>query len=92
MKERALDLIEEGWTAEVADVLHVSGKSIARWADRMEDTGSLDVPNGRGGHPRLLTTEIREDLYQLITESPTHFLPSQSCSELHDIILSNRDQ
>ncbi|OJA12890.1 hypothetical protein AZE42_10266 [Rhizopogon vesiculosus] len=52
MKERALELIEEGWTAEeVADVLHVSGKSIA-----MEATGSLDAPNGRGGRPRLLTS------------------------------------
>ncbi|OAX35089.1 hypothetical protein K503DRAFT_659339, partial [Rhizopogon vinicolor AM-OR11-026] len=42
MKKWALELIEEGWTAEeVADVLHVSEKSIARWADRMEATGSL---------------------------------------------------
>ena len=91
MKKRALELIEEGWTAEeVADILHVSEKSIARWADRMEATGSLDPPNGRGGRPRLLTTEIREYLYQLIMESPTLFLDEilDYLAVMHGVFLS----
>ncbi|OJA19115.1 hypothetical protein AZE42_09226 [Rhizopogon vesiculosus] len=53
-------------------------------------SSSLDPPNGRGSRPQLLTTEIREDLYQLITKFPPLFLDEilDYLAVMHGVFLS----
>ena len=53
-------------TAEVADLLHVSPKTVARWAKE----GKLPFMRTLGGHRRYPEAKIRELLDQL-REEPT---------------------
>jgi transposase len=75
MKQRALQLIDEGWELEeVAEVLGVSSKSVERWENNYEVHGRVDPPSVLRGRPRLLTAQAIDDLHQLIQESPYLFL------------------
>lgn len=62
MKQRALQLIDEGWElAEVAEVLGVSSASVERWEDNYKLHGRVNPPSVLRGRPRLLyLDEIRE--------------------------------
>jgi excisionase family DNA binding protein len=51
-------------TAEVADILHVSPKTVARWAKE----GKLPFMKTLGGHHRYPEAEIRELANQLRQE------------------------
>ena len=53
-------------TAEVADLLHVSPKTVARWAKE----GKLPFMRTLGGHRRYPEAKIRELLVEL-REEPT---------------------
>ena len=53
-------------TAEVADLLHVSPKTVSRWAKE----GKLPFLKTLGGHRRYPETEIRE-LAQGLRQEPT---------------------
>jgi excisionase family DNA binding protein len=44
------------YTAEVADILHVSPKTVSRWAKE----GKLPFRKTLGGHRRYSATEIRQ--------------------------------
>jgi transposase len=75
MKQRALQLIDEGWEmAEVAEVLNVSSKSIRRWGHHYETHGRVDPPSALRGRPRLMNAKAIEDLLELIRETPSLFL------------------
>lgn len=75
MKQRALQLIGEGWEMEeVADVLGVSSKSIERWADNYNVLGQVNRLSVLRGRPRLLNADAVADLHQLILETPSLFL------------------
>jgi excisionase family DNA binding protein len=50
--------------AEVADILHVSPKTVSRWAKE----GKLPFMKTLGGHRRLPEAEIRELVDQLRVE------------------------
>ena len=53
-------------TAEVADILHVSPKTVSRWAKQ----GRLPFMKTLGGHHRYPEAEIRE-LADQLREEPT---------------------
>ncbi len=53
-------------TAEVADILHVSPKTVSRWAKE----GKLPFLKTLGGHRRYPESEIRQ-LANELRESPT---------------------
>ena len=75
MKQRALQLIDEGWEMQdVADILGVASKSIRRWANNYDTHGRVDPPSVLRGRPRLLNSEAISDLQELIRETPTLFL------------------
>ncbi|KAG1744140.1 uncharacterized protein EDB91DRAFT_212068 [Suillus paluster] len=54
----------------------------------MDDTGSVDHPTCHRGRLRFLTTEIREQLCQLITKSPTRFL--EYLDVIHGVFILKR--
>jgi excisionase family DNA binding protein len=54
-------------TAEVADILHVSPKTVSRWAKE----GKLPFMKTLGGHHRYPEAEIRELADQLREEATT---------------------
>ncbi|KAH7903356.1 hypothetical protein BJ138DRAFT_1020774 [Hygrophoropsis aurantiaca] len=91
MKQQALELLTEGWTAEeVAEVLHVSCKSIGRWEGKMEETGCVDSSSVLRGRPRLLDPVVVEDLRELILESPSLYLDEirEYLAFFHDLRIS----
>jgi hypothetical protein len=46
MKQRSLQLIDEGWEMEdIANVLGVASKSIKRWTDNYDMHGRVDPPS-----------------------------------------------
>ena len=53
-------------TAEVADILHVSPKTVSRWAKE----GKLPFMKTLGGHRRFPEAEIRE-LVDVLRQEPT---------------------
>jgi transposase len=75
MKQRALQLIDEGWElADVADVFGVSLKSIQRWNHHYNTHGHVDPSSALRGRPRILNAQAINDLYELIQETPSLFL------------------
>jgi transposase len=75
MKQRALQLIDEGWEIDVvADVLGVASKSIGRWTNNYDIHGRVDPPSVLRGRRRILNAEAISGLLQLIRESPILFL------------------
>ncbi|KAF8230049.1 hypothetical protein L208DRAFT_1159410, partial [Tricholoma matsutake] len=75
MKQRALQLIDEGWEmGDVADVLGMASKSIRQWTDNYDTHGHVDPPSVLRGRPCILNSEMICDLHDLICESPTLFL------------------
>jgi transposase len=75
MKQRALQLIDEGWElAEVADVLGVSSKSIECWAHHYETHGCVDPPSALRGRPWIINAQVIDELHELIRETPSLFL------------------
>ena len=54
-------------TAEVADILHVSPKTVSRWAKE----GKLPFLKTLGGHRRYPEAEIRELVEELREEAMT---------------------
>jgi transposase len=61
MKQRALQLIDEGWeAAEVAEVFGVSSKSVNRWETNYEVHGHVNPPSVLRGRPRLLSAQAIE--------------------------------
>lgn len=91
MKQRALQLIDEGWElAKLADVFGVSSKSIERWDHNYKTHGCVDPPSGLRGRPRILTTQAINDLQELIRETPLLFLDEigEWLALYHDISIS----
>ncbi|KAH7918421.1 hypothetical protein BV22DRAFT_979142, partial [Leucogyrophana mollusca] len=91
MKQRALELLTEGWTAdEVSDVLRVSCRSIRRWEAKMEESGCVDPPSVLRGCPRLLDPAVVEDLHGLILGSPSLYLNEiqEYLALFHDLCIS----
>ena len=77
MKQRALQLINEGWEpAEVADVLGVSSKSIECWDYNYETYRCINPPSESAlqGRPRIINVQAADDLHELIRETPLLFL------------------
>jgi excisionase family DNA binding protein len=54
-------------TAEVADILHVSPKTVSRWAKE----GKLPFLKTLGGHRRYPETEIRQLAHELQVQPTT---------------------
>jgi excisionase family DNA binding protein len=54
------------WAAEVADILHVSPKTVSRWAKE----GKLPFMKTLGGHRRYPAAKIRE-LAEQLRQEPT---------------------
>ena len=91
MKQRALQLINEGWEpAEVADVLGVSSKSIERWDHNYETHGCINPPSALRGRPRIINAQAADDLQELIRETPLLFLDKigEWLALYHDISIS----
>lgn len=91
MKQRALQLIELGWdTHEIAAILGVSEKSIGRWEDNYATSGVVNPKSPLRGRPRILNTEIVDELRQLIEETPSLFLDeiSEWLALMHDTRIS----
>ena len=91
MKQRALQLINEGWEpAEVADVLGVSSKSIERWDHNYETHGCINPPSALRGRPRIINAQAADDLQELIRETPLLFLDEigEWLALYHDISIS----
>jgi transposase len=75
MKQRALQLLQDGWEIdEIAGVLAVSGKSIARWKDNYEEYGDVAPRSCNRGRRRILNHEMLDDLRSLIAETPSIML------------------
>ena len=75
MKQRALQLIDEGWEMQdVMDILSVASKSIRQWADNYDTHGCVNPPSVLSGCPCLLNSKAISDLQELICETPTLFL------------------
>ena len=75
MKQRSLQLIDEGWEMEnVANVLGVAFKSIGWWTDNHNTHGCIDPPSVLRGCPCILNSEAISDLHELICGTPTLFL------------------
>ena len=69
MKQRALQLLDEGWDMEDVAV------SIRRWSDNHCDIhGRVDSPSVLRGCPQILNSQMVSDLHDLIRENPTLFL------------------
>jgi excisionase family DNA binding protein len=67
-------------TAEVADILHVSPKTVSRWAKE----GRLPFLKTLGGHRRYPEAEIRELANQLQVQPTTRAVdPALGSSSLH---------
>jgi len=91
MKQRALQLLREGWELEdVTDALGVSSKSIGRWSTNFETHGRVDPPAVLRGRPRLLNAEAIADLQELIQETPELFLSEigEWLALYHDLSIS----
>ena len=75
MKQRALQLIDEGWELkELAEVLGVSSKSIERWDHKYKTHECVNPSSGLRGRPRILNTQAIDDLRELIRETPSLYL------------------
>jgi transposase len=75
MKQRSLQLIDEGWEMEdVANVLGVASKSIRRWTDNYDMHRRADPPSVLRGRPCILNSEAISDLHELICGTLTLFL------------------
>lgn len=75
-KQRALFLLlEEDWDkSAVADAMGVSEKSIDCWEELYRTEGCVTRPSFTRGRPRLLTTQMADELHELISESPSLIL------------------
>lgn len=75
MKQRAVQLISEGWSLEqVIEAIGVSRRSIDRWVDNYETFGSVKPPAVISGRPRVLKPDAIEGLTDLLAESPGLYL------------------
>jgi transposase len=76
LKQRALYLLlEEGWEIDrIAAALGVHSKSIERWEDNYENHGCVNPPTPLRGRHRLLSSDIAEELNELLIESPSLLL------------------
>ncbi|EIW86199.1 hypothetical protein CONPUDRAFT_34507, partial [Coniophora puteana RWD-64-598 SS2] len=75
IKIRALDLVEQGHEhEEVARILKVSEKSISRWFNSIDEKGSLAPARELCGRPAALNEDVKENLRQLLIESPNLYL------------------
>jgi len=91
VKERALQLIAEGWPLQhIIEVFGVSRCSIGRWADNYNAFGSVKPPAVITGRPRLLNHGAIEGLYDLIAESPELYLDeiAEYLALYHDLPIS----
>jgi len=76
MKQRALYLLlEEGWEIDqITTALGVHSKSIERWEHNYENHGSVNPPTPLRGCRRLLSSDIAEELHEMLNESPSLLL------------------
>jgi len=75
MKRRALQLLDEGWEMQqIADLLGISSKSIHRWQDNYETHGLVNPPSYLRGRRRILSSDVVDDLHDLMLESPELYL------------------
>jgi transposase len=76
MKQRALYLLlEEGWEIDqITTALGVHSKSIERWQHNYENHGSVDPSTPLRGRRRLLSSDIAEELHEMLIESPSLLL------------------
>jgi transposase len=72
LKQRALYLLlEKGWEMyQITTALGVLSKSIKRWEHNYENHGSVDLPTPLRGRCQLLSSNIAEELHELLPESP----------------------
>lgn len=75
-KQRALYLLlEEGWDkTAISEALGVSEQSIERWEEIYNREGCINTTSHHCGRPRLLTSQMAEELAELISESPSLLL------------------
>jgi transposase len=75
-KERALYLLlEQEWEVDrIVEALGLSVDSINRWEANYTAYGTAEKLSGLQRRPRILTSRMTEDLYQLITECPSLLL------------------
>lgn len=75
-KQQALYLLqEEGWDkSAIAKALGVSKESIDRWEEKYLTEGCVNSVSHTRGRPRLLTSQIMEELGELIRENPSLLL------------------
>lgn len=91
VKERALQLIAEGWPLEhVIEVFGVSRRSINRWANNYDTFGSVKPPVVINGRPKVLNHHAVEGLYDLLAESPDLYLDeiAEYLALYHDLPIS----
>ena len=68
-------LLEEGWEIDrITMALGVHSKSIERWEDNYENHGCVSPPTPLRGRRRLLSSDIAEELHELLIESPSLLL------------------
>src|ERR1700674_4501343 len=91
VKERALQLIAEGWSLEhVIEAIGVSRQSIDRWASNYDTFGSIKPPAVITGRPRILNPTAIEGLYDLLVDSPGLYLDEMAeyLTLYHDLSIS----
>jgi len=91
VKERALQLIAEGWPLQhIIEVFGVSRRSIGRWADNYNAFGSVKPTTVITGRPRALNPTAIEGLYDLLAESPELYLNeiAEYLTLYHDLPIS----
>lgn len=92
VKERTLWLLDHDYIPEdVAEILGVSKRSVARWKAYQEEHGSVIPPHDpQQGRPRFLTAEATRDVMDLVNESPEMLLEEirQWIAVVHDLPMS----
>ena len=75
-KERALYLhLEWGWDIDrITDALGMSSKSIEHWEENYEVHWCVSPPKLIMGRPRLLSSDMIDDIQQLLQEDPSLLL------------------
>ncbi|KAJ7458198.1 hypothetical protein FB451DRAFT_1508595 [Mycena latifolia] len=76
LKERALWLLEAGYTADdVCELLSVSRRSLFRWKSNQENYDSMQPPyNPLQSHPCILNPDQTHNLLTMLAEAPEMYL------------------
>jgi len=64
-------LIDAGYSdSEITTHIRVAERTIRRYRQNLRLFGQLNRPNGGGGRPRQLSSQIEDALFEFLTESP----------------------